>query len=53
MRVLLIVAALLSLVACGLKDDLYLPEAKTIESANTPNGETPSTPERSDSSTTP
>jgi predicted small lipoprotein YifL len=52
MRTLFILAVLLSLVACGLKDDLYLPDAKTIEPANTP-GETPSTPERSDVSTAP
>lgn len=52
MRVLLVFVALLSLVACGLKDDLYLPEAKTAEPANTP-GDAASTPEHSDDSASP
>lgn len=50
MRALFIIAALLALTACGLKDDLYLPEPKTAEPANTP-GKTPPTPVRSDDPT--
>lgn len=45
MRAFLLSALLLTLAACGLKDDLYLPETPTVEPAAVPADEASPAPE--------
>lgn len=51
MRALLLSAALLTLAACGLKDDLYLPETPTVDSVP-PSGTAAPAPENGTSTET-
>lgn len=52
MRAFLLSAVLLTLAACGLKDDLYLPETPTAETPPAPAGQATPAPDEASSTET-